>query len=646
MKPDELLKEARDRFDRAWEDDHWNREEALDDLEFLAGEQWPDSVRQERETEKRPILTINRMPQFLRQVTGDIRKTNPAISVGPADGEADTETAEIIEGLTRHIEHQSDATTIYEQTAESAAACGMGWFRVLTDYVPGAFDQEILIERIANPFAVYVDPEARDPTRKDARWMFVIDRMDKDEFKAEFPGKDMEGWESTGHPEYLTHWYDGERALIAEYFCKKPVKKTIGLLDDGRIIDMKSPGAALRNVKRTREVEDDEVHWYKISGKEVLAGPVVLPTRFIPVIAVMGEEINIGERVVRSSVIRYAKDAQRLYNYWRSAQTELIALQPKAPYLVTPKQIENLESYWETANTSNRPFLPHNPDPQAPPPQRMTPPVPSQGMMQEIALAADDMKATTGIYDAALGERSNETSGVGIAQRQLESDISTSIYVDNLSKSIAQCGRVIVDMIPKVYDTTRQIRIIGVDEAEKIVAINDPVMTPFGAVHLNDLSRGKYDVRITTGPNYSTKRQEAAQAQIEFIRAVPSVAGVVMDLIARNMDWPGAEQFADRLEKILPPGVMDRDPDEMNEEELAQWQAEQQAAQEQQMLQQKAMMIELAKSEAEAVEAGAQAEEAQYDAALKGLELAIQQGVVEQEAALKVMAALSAPRGF
>lgn len=642
-----LLREARERFEDAYEEDQWNREQALDDLEFLAGEQWPETVRAEREEEDRPILTINRMPQFLRQVTGDIRRTNPAVSVMPADGEADKETADIFEGLIRHIEHTSDATTVFEQSAECAAACGMGWFRILTDYEgPHSFLQEAKIERISNPFAVYVDPESRDATRKDARYMFVVDRMADGDFEKAYPNAQKANWESASMPEHLSRWYDGDHTLVAEYFCKKPFKRKIGMLEDGRVIDLDEAGSAALYTVQQREVEDTKVVWYKLSGQDILEGPVDIPCRYIPVIGVMGEELHIGERVVRSSVIRYAKDAQRLYNYWRSAQTELIALQPKAPYKVTPAQIEGLEKYWEEANKSNRPFLPFNPDPQAPPPQREAPPVPSSGMMQEISLAADDMKATTGVYDAALGNQSNETSGVAIQQRQVESDISTSIYVDNLSKSIAHCGRILIDMIPKIYDTERQIRILGVDEAEKIVTINSFVSGPEGPVPVNDLSRGQYDVKISTGPNYSTKRQEAAAAQIEFIRAVPQVAALVMDLIAKNMDWPGADEFAERLKRALPPGIADaKDPTEMTPEEQQAFMAEQQQAQQMQALQQRAQQIEFQKAEAEAVEATAQAEEAQYDAALKGLELALNRGAIKQEAAFEVMAALSVARG-
>jgi hypothetical protein len=624
MKHDKLLREAIKRYDAAIEFDRPNREEALDDLEFLTGKQWPDDVKSSRENASRPILTINRMPQFLRQVTGDIRKINPAIRVSPADGDADKDVAEIFEGLVRHIEQQSDASSLFEETAESAAACGIGWFRVLTDYRDaGSFEQEIYLERIHNAFAVYCDPDARTPTREDARFVFVVERMDEDEFEAQYPGKRKAGWDAS-EPDHLRHWFDDDHVLVAEYWYKQPEKKTIGQLEDGRVIDLtENPGWAVLPMAAQREVEVDCVYWAKVTGADVLEGPVKWPGKHIPIIAVTGEEIHVGERIVRSGVIRYAKDPQRLYNYWRSAQAELIALQPKAPFVVTTKEIEGLERFWEAANNDNKAFLPYNPDPQAQGrPQRQTPPVPSAGMMQEVALAADDMKATTGVFDAALGNQSNETSGVAIRQRQMESDVSTSIYVDNLAKAIGHCGRILVDLIPKIYDTRRQVRILGEDGSEKIETVNDMVMTPFGPVPINDLSVGVYDVRVSTGPSYTTRRQEAAEGLIEFIRAAPDAAPVLLDIVARNMEWPGADEIADRLKKMLPPGIADDDPEEMTPEEQQARQAEAQAAQEQQQAAQEAQMAQLRKLVAEAMkaEASAQREAAQAEAAMRAID--------------------------
>ena len=623
MKHDDLLKEARERAKLAADADRFNREEALDDMRNIVGLQWPDDVRAKREEDNRPCLTINRLPQFLRQVTGDLRNMNPAIKAIPADTKASQEDAELVEGIIRQIQYESDASSIYERAAESAAACGMGFFRVLTDYVSNdSFDQKIIIQSIDNPFSVYFDPEARKSTREDARWCLITQVMTEEAFKDAYPDKVAVSIEQDGSGDGLEFWRQNGETVVAEYFWKEPKSKTIMLLPNGMILE----NAPKDLGGKTRTVNYDVIMWAKISGKDVLEGPQEFPGDHIPVIAVMGEELHIGDRIYRSSVIRFAKDPQRLYNYWRSAQTEMIALQPKAPYLVTAKQISGLEQIWSEANDSNRPYLPYIPDPNAPAPQRATPPIPSSGMMQEVGLAADDMKATTGIYDAGLGQRSDEKSGVAIRQRQMESDVSTSIYSDNMAKAVAHCGRVIVSMIPKIYDTNRMLATIGEDDQHGMTEINKPMMSENGPITINDMTKGKFDVRVAVGPNYATKRQETAESMMQFIQAFPPAAQVAGDLIAKSMDWPDADKIAERLKKMLPPGMAEiEDPEEQAMAQQQAMQAQQQQ-QQQQAMGQEAAMLQLRELNAKADKAEADAQTAHFNAQKAQLELAAMGG--------------------
>ena len=617
MTKDDIIKAARDRLSKAATADQKNRERAADDLKAIIGDQWPEEVRAEREADGRPCLTVNRLPQFVRQVTGDIRRTNPSIDIRPGDGEASQEIAEVLEGLIRDIQDGSDASSVYEAAAESAAACGMGYFRVLTEYEDErSFNQVIRISRIGNPFSVYFDPNAVAPTREDAEWVFITEHLDGEAFKAQYPDAaavDVEADNFDG----VQYWRDGESVVVAEYFWIERKDARLVMLADGRV--MVDPTGPVADVVQERETQIPVVKWAKITGKEVLEGPKEFPARHVPVIAVMGEEINLGTEIYRSSVIRHAVDPQRMYNYWVSADTELVALQPKAPWVVTPKQVSGLEDIWAEANDKNRPYLPYNPDSAAPPPQRQSPPVASPAMSQKIAMAAEDMKATTGIYDASLGQRSNEQSGVAIRQRQMESDTATSIYSDNMGKAIAHCGRVILEMIPRVYDSARLVRTIGKDGAQAMTRINQAMFGPDGPMVMNDLSVGRYDVKVSVGPNYSTRRQEAAESMMDFIKAFPAAAPVVGDLVASNMDWPGADQFSDRLKKILPPGLApqdDQDPQAMQamQQQMAQ---QQEAAQ----MQRAAAQLDLKKQEAEAMEAQAQAAKASADAEKAKLEL-------------------------
>lgn len=611
LKHDDLLKEARERAKLAADADRFNREEALDDMRNIVGLQWPDDVRAKREEDNRPCLTINRLPQFLRQVTGDLRNMNPAIKAIPADTKASQEDAELVEGTIRQIQYESDASSIYERAAESAAACGMGFFRVLTDYVSNdSFDQKIIIQSIDNPFSVYFDPEARKSTREDARWCLITQVMTEEAFKDAYPDKVAVSVEQDGSGDGLEFWRQNGETVVAEYFWKEPKSKTIMLLPNGMILENAPKGLG----GKTRTVNYDVIMWAKISGKDVLEGPQEFPGDHIPVIAVMGEELHIGDRIYRSSVIRFAKDPQRLYNYWRSAQTEMIALQPKAPYLVTAKQISGLEQIWSEANDSNRPYLPYIPDPNAPAPQRATPPIPSSGMMQEVGLAADDMKATTGIYDAGLGQRSDEKSGVAIRQRQMESDVSTSIYSDNMAKAVAHCGRVIVSMIPKIYDTNRMLATIGEDDQHGMTEINKPMMSENGPITINDMTKGKFDVRVAVGPNYATKRQETAESMMQFIQAFPPAAQVAGDLIAKSMDWPDAEKIAERLKKMLPPGMAEEDDPQAQAQMQQQQMMQAQEAQQQQAMAQQAQSLQLREMTAKANKAEADAQKSHYEA--------------------------------
>jgi len=620
MKNEDLLAIAKKRLKEAEDADGSNRELALDDLKFLIGDdQWDEASKTLREAEGRPCLTINGLPQFVRQVTGQIRSMNPAIKVTPADGRASKDVADVYEGLIRQIEYSSDAASVYEGAGETAAAGGFGAFRILTQYVDDAsFDQEIRIERIHNPFSVYFDPLARDPSRRDAEWVLITDVMTKDGFKEAYAGKRAEDVPNDSNPQGF-RWYSSDGVTVAEYFWKDYTEVTIWQLPNGQVTDVDPQDASLPK----RKTRKSKIMWAKISGSDVLEGPQEFPSDHLPVIAVTGEEIHIGDEVYRSSVIRFAKDPQRLYNMSRSAHAEVVALQPKAPYLVTVDQVSGLETFWNQANTANRPYLPYNPDDKAGAPSRAAPPMPSAGLLQEIQLAAEDMKRTTGIYDASLGNRSNETSGVAIDARKQESQNANSIYADNVVKAVAQCGRVLVSMIPRVYDTQRAVRILGEDDQEKLVVINRVLFGPDGLQVENDVTAGTYAVRVGVGPTYSTRRQESADAMISFVQAVPAAGAVTGDLIAKAQDWPDADLFAERLRKTLPPGIAE--PDDQDQKAMQ----EAQQAQQMQMQQQQAQMqmaqameqLQLREAEAKAVKAEADAAKAQAEAMQKQLEL-------------------------
>lgn len=631
----DFLRLARLRYEAAVDAERENREQALEDLEFRAGEQWPEGIRQEREEDGRPCLTINRMPQFIRQVTGDIRLNRPSIKVRPVDDAADIETAEVFTGIIRHIEHASNAHIAYTTAADASATCGMGHFRIVTEYADDdVFDQDIRIERMPNPFSVLWDPAAQKLDKSDARWCLVTDMVSREAFEEEWPDASTSEFDMKDGIETLRDWRDNDSIRIAEYWLKVPVKKTLGQTEDGRTIDITDGVPDDEVVVRERPCDGHKVVQYLISGAEILDGPTEWAGKNIPIIPVVGEEIHIGERTVRHGVIRFAKDPQRLYNYWRSATAESIAHAPKAPFIVAEGQVKGLENQWKAANRSNLPYLKYKPVPDAPMPQRTTPPQISSAMLSEIGAAADDMKAVTGIYDPSLGNRSNETSGRAILARQREGDVGTFVYVDNLAYAIASCGRQLVELIPKIYDGERAVRILGEDDSEDFVRLNVPVPGDDGQVNymtakrskdgtlklMAALDAGKYDVAVTTGPSYSTKRMESAESIMAFIQAAPQAAQFVLDLLAKNLDWPGADQIADRLRRLVPPQVLEDAPPQPQAPPPPDPKA---------MAAMAKLEIDKAKADADITKTRAETEQTQLENAQKQIELAGQIGALQ-----------------
>jgi hypothetical protein len=630
MKPEDVLRIGRKRYDEAVEADYENRLWAASDLEFVSNvenAQWPAEERQAREAEGRPCISVNLVAGHVRQVTGSIRQVNPAIKVTPGDGEASDEVAEILGGMIRQIEADSGATWIYESAAERAAAGTMGFWRVLTRYVDdNSFDQEIYLEGIPNSFAVHCDPLAKHPTRKDARYWFISEEMSEEEFEAEYPDAPKGSWDA-GY-EFTERWETQNTITVCEYMWKEPVKRRLVMLKDGRsVID---PPKGVRGTKE-RMVDSHRIMWAKMTAGAILEGPTELPGRYFGIVAVMGEELHLGNRVVRSSVVRHAKQAQMLYNYGRTALAESLAIQPKAPFLLTARQVEGFEGLWREANRVNTPYLVYNPDPDAPAPQRQMPPVMSQGFLQEIMVARDDVKATTGIYDANLGAQGNETSGRAIRQRQIEGDKATSIYVDNLALAIEQCGRILVDLIPRIYDTERMVRVLGQDGAETMEIVNGLQISQDGVIRINPLAQGKYTVRVTTGPAYATLRQEMVEGMVQLSQTLgPQAALALGDLIAKNTDWPGADEAAERIRRMIGmamPGVIEED--EPSPEQQMQMQQAQAAQAQQMQMQQAAFEADMAEKAAKVEKTRAEADGIAVETAAKSFELALASGQLD-----------------
>ncbi len=573
---EEILKIARERLVLAEEAESEIRRHALDDLNFRIGKQWPDNIQQDRERDGRPCLVINRLPQFVQQVTNDQRQNRPGIKVHPVSDGADQDTGKIIQGLIRHIEYNSNAEAAYDTAFEGAATNSFGYFRFVTQFSsPESFDQEIMIKRIRNPMSVFVDPFAQEPDGSDFQWAFIIDDLSKDEYKFQYPKSRLASisvadWSAIGNNQ--PDWIRGDSARVAEYFRIEMVEKRIHLLKTGEIVEddqlqqrqAQAQAAGIdASLLRTRIAKVPVVHWVKMNGIEILE-QTIFPGSYIPIIPVYGAEIFVNGKRVLESVIRNAKDAQRMYNYWKSAETETIALAPRTPIIAAEGQLEGYESMWASANRKNHAFLYYKPTTiagqLAPPPARQTFEPATQAITQAAMLAADDLKATTGIYDSALGAQSKDVSGVAIQRRNNQTLTSNFHFTDNLTRSMKHAGRILVEIIPEVYDAARTVRIVGEDGTQKLVRINESFTEEgTGKDKIYNLDVGQYDVTVDTGPSFASKRQEAAQAMAEIARGYPALMQVAGDLMVKNMDWPGAQEISDRLKLALPPNLQ-QDP--------------------------------------------------------------------------------------
>lgn len=569
-KPDSILEEATEAFDLAVEHENENRREALEDIRFARlNDHWPEKVRKMRELEGRPCLTIPMLPPVIRQVVNDARQNKPSIVVHPVDSASDPETAEIMNGLIRNIEQSSDAEVAYDTALDFAVTGGFGYFRINTRYATdSSFEQDLVIERVANPFSIYGDPNSTAADSSDWNTSFVVDTMPRDDFKRRWKGAEAVDWAGSGYDGLKAPWCEGDRVMVAEYWKREEIKRQIVALDNGDVVDLerfeadlaKYQALGVEMIGRPREVPSHKVTQYIMTGAEVLE-TVEWAGKYIPIIPVYGEELFVDGRRYISGIVRSAKDAQRIFNYWRTTTTELVALAPKTPFIGVVGQFETDAAKWATANTEAHAFIEYDAKNGAPPPQRQPFAGVPAGALQEALNASDDIKRITGIYDASLGAKSNETSGKAIMARQREGDVSTFHYIDNLSRAIRHAGRILIDLIPKVYSTERIVRVLGPNGEQERVPLKKPVtvrkkgeggkMEEIERVF--DLSVGQYDLTVKVGPSFTSQREEAATQMIELIRAYPAAAPMIGDLLARNLDWPGADEIADRLKAMLPP---------------------------------------------------------------------------------------------
>jgi len=568
MDIDPIIDEAIDFLKLCNDADTMNRQEGLEDLKFVNGDQWPVELQNSRNLESRPVLTINKLDGYCRQVTNQQRQQRPRIKVHATNNEADVKTADVIEGMCRHIEVNSNADNAYDTAFDHAVRMGWGFWRVTTDYVKeDSFDQEIYIDAIPNPFTVYFDPNSERVDGSDAERCLITTMMSKAKFRKLYPDND-DGTSFTqrGTGDSQSEWITKEDIRIAEYFYVKRESATLYQLSDGtsKFSEGKDFKARLEaagiQIIGERKSFKRTIKWKKLTAMEVIEERD-WPGTYIPVVPVYGRHVVIGDKRHKFGMVRHAKDAQRMYNFWQTTITESVALAPKAKWIMAEGQDEGHESEWAAANVKSFPLLRYKQTDidgnTAPPPQRLQPEPPPSGVMAAAAGINTDIATLMGIYDPSQQMPGN-ISGKALNGQQQQVDLTNFDFYDNLTKSIAQTGKIILDLIPHIYDSQRVMRIIGADGKPDLVNINQPSQDDQGVYKvMHDMTVGQYDVVMDTGPGFNSKRQAAVEAMMPLVNGNPELFKVAGDLVFRNMDFPGAEVIADRLAASNPMSQID-----------------------------------------------------------------------------------------
>lgn len=605
----EIVRRAQKRFKAAQDWESGARQRLVDDLKFAEADsdnlyQWDQGTYNSRTNDPngpRPCLTINKVRQHNLQILNDARQNKASIDIRPTGDGATYDSAKIFEGVVRHIEYRSNATEAYEAASHSQICGGWGYWRILTEYADqDSFDLDIKIQRVSDTLSIYLDPDIEDFDGSDARWGFVFRDVPKERFEAEYPQwKDVVGRNALC--DEGKSWDDGDHVRIAEYYEREEVADRLYSLVDGSTLlrsdipeDLRETFDSLKGmpgedgepilIRAERRTTRWRVKWYKIAGSRIVDRKD-WPGQFIPIVRVIGEETVIDGKLDRKGHTRALKDAQRMYNFWTSAAAEFGALQGKTPYVAPAAAIEGYENYWNNANKVNYSVLPYNhmsDDGQTiPPPQRAQPPVQSTAYLTGMQTAAQELMLASGQYQSEMGAPSNERSGVAIQQRQRQGDNATYHYIDHLAQAIRFTGRILIDLIPKVYDTERVVKIMAedgsltdiqvdpasqqpvtkmvdgqpVDDEQLKAAQADPDLRDKVATIFNP-NVGKYAVESDIGPAYATRRQEAFAALSDMLKTNSDLAKIAGDILFKSADFPGADEVAERIKRTIPPNIL------------------------------------------------------------------------------------------
>ena len=583
---EDIHKQALIRFEQVESKERDQRKLAVEDIKFAQTEdgQWDEGAISKREG--RPRYTINRVAGAVDQLIGDQRQNRTDIKIRPVSGGATEDVAKTMTGLIRNIESVSKASNAYDNAYDEVVNGGYGGWRITTEFNDDdAFEQDIKIKPILGATtSLWFDTSSKEYDRRDSSWAFLTVDMPKEEHKERFPNSVVSDWSKENYNSSLCQaWASDNTVRVAEYWVKTPIMKEIGLLSDGRVIDLGEDGEALDElaaqgvqVVKKRKVKSHKVEMYLLDGGGVLDGPKPWAGKFIPLVPMYGRQAFIEGQCYTRGIVRFAKDPARIYNYGTSTAIETTALTPKDPYWYTAAHAKGYESEYKNFNTRNSPFMPYNPDAKAPgPPMRSGAPSVQGALLEQINQASMDLYHVTGMQPPSIGVNPELKSGKAIVAQEKQGDRGSFVFTDNLAKSIEYTAEIFVDLLPRIYDTQRQVRIMAQDGETEGVLINEEATNQSGEkIIVNDLSTGKYDTVAETGPAFATQRQESAQQILELIATSPMFENLAMDLVAKDLPILESKELTKRVRKIqIGQGIIEPTEEEIEELGLNQEQA-------------------------------------------------------------------------
>lgn len=588
---DKIVEEASRRFKRCAEWEANARSNFLADYRFAHGDsdngfQWPNRIRQNRDTDARPCLTMNIVRQHNLQIVNEAKQNKSSVAFRATGGQGTKDAADLYEALFRRTEYLSDAQAAYETACEYQVAGGWGWIRVVTEYCDNkTFNQDFRIKRVWDPLSVYLDMDTQEKNGSDARYGFVFDLVPDEQLEEAYPWvKELETLAPLGAATNEDSWNLKDHTRVCEYFRKIPKKDKlvsfINPLNNQRtqLARSKMPDEVYKEIlelplTKSRDIIDWEIQWHLIVGQRRV-DKTIWPGKYIPLIRVLGEETVIDGVLDRKGHTRSMKDAQRMYNYNASAQVEFVALQGKTPWIAAAKAIEEYETMWNSANTVNHSVLIYNSisdDGETPieAPQRTPPPNASPAYDTGMETAFNQMMMTSGQWQNQMGMGGNERTGAAIDRRQEQSYTSVFHFQNNYADALKFIGKQFLDIVPIIYDKPRLVR-VQAENGEDFDLEIDPnakqavqmVMDKNENVVRRILNpqMGDYGVQSDVGPAYGTRREETVRAMTLLLTQAPDLVPIIGDLLLAAMNFKEAGEAAQRLKRMVPPQALGKGP--------------------------------------------------------------------------------------